>query len=96
MNGIDLIKKKREETKKRFTKKHDRNHTDESLALAACYYALPKCYETPLIRLYPKSWSTAWANKHNGDRIRDLVIAGALIASEIDRLLEKHSSEATR
>lgn len=40
--------------------------------------------EEPL--LYPENWSRRWAKKYDKPRIKQLVIAGALIAAEIDRL----------
>lgn len=73
-----------------WTAEHDAEHAGESLAIAACCYALP-----PSMR----KWRTTWGNVtvptlwpweveawKPGDRIRELVKAGALIAAEIDRL----------
>jgi len=36
---------------------------------------------------WPASWGQEWDKRHKHDRIRQLTIAGALIAAEIDRLL---------
>ena len=99
MNGIERIVKerKRQTDNYRWDSNHDKQHEDESLALAACYYALPNKYESSLLELWPKSWSVVYANKHSGGRIRDLEKAGALIAAEIDRIIEgKVSDERDR
>ena len=66
--------------------KHDDKHTDSSLAIAAICYAMagvPDGFEAhTLARLWP--WATEhWKPK---SRRRNLEIAGALIAAEIERL----------
>lgn len=38
---------------------------------------------------WPESWDRAWDKREKHDRIRQLEIAGALIAAEIDRLLRQ-------
>ncbi len=88
ITGIKLItiERKRQVDEEGWTPEHDDQHDDESLALAACYYALPERYETVLINFFPDSWCSSWAKKGAGDRVRDLVKAGALIAAEIDRI----------
>lgn len=63
---------------------HDDEHVNEELAdAAACYIIFaPEPGKTP----YAWPWNDEdW--KPSGDRIRDLVKAGALIAAEIDRLI---------
>ena len=89
MNGVERIaaERKRQIEIECYDPEHDNQHDDESLALAACYYALPKFYHNNLINLWPNSWDICYANKGNKDRIRDLEKAGALIAAEIDRLI---------
>lgn len=94
--------------------KHDDDHTDGSLALAACAYAAP----VPLFRRtreihqggqrYADCWPTSWHGQYDkrkyigerparaeemvpATRIRLLVIAGAWIAAEIDRLLREQA-----
>lgn len=60
-----------------WTAEHDDEHTHGELAQAAVAYAGASTH-------WP--WSPeAW--KPTGDRVRDLVKAGALIAAELDRLL---------
>lgn len=71
----------------------DARHVDESLALAACSYAIPRTWrrwkqsrdaEGPVPTTWP--WDAAAWRPTQDDRIRELVKAGALVAAEIDRL----------
>ena len=39
--------------------------------------------------LFPKSWDWTWWKPSPNDRIRELSKAGALIAAEIDRILNE-------
>jgi hypothetical protein len=89
--GIEIIaeERKRQIEVKNWTPEHDAEHTDESLAMAACHYALPNHLDSPLVNLWPKSWDVHWCKKGQSTRIRDLAKAGALIAAEIDRLLNE-------
>jgi hypothetical protein len=75
---------------------HDDEHTDESLALVAALYASPLQLFAKSIRdsethhtfrdPWPESWDDGWDRRGDFDKRRLLVIAGALIAAEIDRL----------
>ena len=99
--GIELINKERERQIKQegWTKEHDMQHIGEELANAAATYAMaPSCREaltnlvgdckmTGIPPTWP--WDDEWYKPTPNDRIRELVKAGALIAAEIDRLLEK-------
>ncbi len=80
-----------------WTAGHDAQHTDESLAMAAAYYAWPGKIVPdrlgvdrapfPIVSLlWPPSWHPGHAKKHRKDRIQQLTVAGALCAAEIDRL----------
>jgi hypothetical protein len=60
------------------------------LASAAAFYALPEKYGE-LVGFWPTNWHHHKKRKH--DRVKQLAIAGALIAAEIDRLLRKAESE---
>lgn len=77
---------------------HDDGHEDGSLAdAAACYAATTRAFRadefagtgyqryTAYSDLWPKSWADRWF-KPKRDRRRRLVIAGALIVAEIERL----------
>lgn len=94
--GIELITDERNRQIKEWNNNHDSQHTDQSLALAACYFALPDIYDSPLVSLWPESWSVVWAKKGDRDRMRDLEKAGALIAAEIDRLNEAEKAAGPR
>lgn len=93
--GIELIAEERQRQIKveGWTKEHDAEHTDGSLASAAVCYAIPSEYRhysyCPLRKarvpdFWP--WDKKWWKPCPKNRIRELVKAGALIAAEIDRL----------
>lgn len=73
---------------------HDDEHTDASLALAAAWYAAPydiyRIKESGLsdeiVEVFPESWEDAYDKKELHGRVKQLQIAGALIAAELDRL----------
>ena len=108
MTGIDLIcaERQRQIHEERFDDDWDRQHSDQSIVMAAISYAYPQgkmqfvtreangltYYDIPIT--WPMSWHPKWWKPSvNGkrDRIRDLVKAGALIAAEIDRLQREES-----
>ena len=80
-----------------WTFEHDDNHTDQSLAMAAALYAAPRplyisVYTEPSTRqperlslVDPWPWKDS-DNRGKFDRRRSLVVAGALILAEIERL----------
>lgn len=73
--------------------KHDRGHAYD-LAKAGASYALPKDvredtripFNSPTPLFWP--WDDKWWKPTPGDRIRELVKAGALIAAAIDSMLD--------
>jgi len=77
-----------------WTPEHDDQHIAGELALAAASYALPlgirgllNWQATGRMGGPPTTWpGKHWEWKPSGDRIRELIKAGALIAAEIDRL----------
>jgi len=72
---------------------HDNQHTDGSLVQVAIAYA-GSAIGIPRYQ-WPQSWDTKWDKRKRHDRRRKLVIAGALIAAEIDRLdMAKACAEA--
>ena len=101
MTGLDLIAKerKRQITIERWTPSHDDGHRYGDLAVAAAALAVNGTDAVvcdPLGRGTPNAHGNdepgdAWGllAKHEDNEIRGLVIAGALIAAEIDRLLRK-------
>lgn len=62
---------------------NDARWTNEELAMAATFYAMPEKYGE-MLAFWP--WDVEYNKKSQHGRIRQLVIAGALIAAEIDRL----------
>jgi predicted N-acyltransferase len=84
MKGIELIQQERTRQIEQlgWTEDHDQYHTNEELADAAAFYVIPERYGE-----FSLFWP--WDKPHfksNKSRIRQLTIAGALIAAEIDRL----------
>jgi len=69
---------------------HDDEHDECELARASACYALPpnirnRWFNKELLwNLWP--WEPKWWKPSSGDRVRELVKAGALIAAEIDRI----------
>lgn len=85
--GADLIaaERQRQMVKEGWTPEHDAEHMSGELAWAAVCYAAPKSvYVDGGAEPWP--WAKEWDKRDKHDRQRRLVIAGALIAAEIDRL----------
>jgi len=92
-----------------FDSADDDTHTDESLAMAAAHYAsaVPlfsikfetdgEIREEPL-PAWPGRWNSDWDKKDDHERTKQLAIAGALCAAEIDRLkrVEKSGSASKK
>lgn len=107
MTGIKLIQaeRARQVTEEGYTAEWDHGHDEGQLAWAACYYAMPcmvmrRCSESaapcpiPPDRIYEETgWELSGAKRPDKSRIRQLTVAGALIAAEIDRLLAATNSE---
>jgi len=93
--------RKRQIEKEGWTPEHDDQHDNHEMALAAVCYASPypvrvkaKIF-TGKGEFFPEvaerwieawPWDDEWDKRQKHDRIRQLEIAGALIAAEIDRL----------
>ncbi len=73
---------------------HDDQHTDGSLAFAACNYAMPERCRDLVARVWP--WDATWWNPTPGDRVRELTKAGALIVAEIERIRRGMAAERER
>lgn len=97
--GVKLIEAERQRQieAEGYSRSHDREHFKEELARAAAVYAMPADYR--LKGVWDKSlsdliWPSYWNFKPSpNDRIRELVKAGALIAAEIDRLMQASGGE---
>jgi hypothetical protein len=87
---IALIRAERERqiASEGWTAEHDDQWLNGELATAAAYYALPAEAGTP--PLWP--WACEWNKKEKHNRLRQLVIAGALIVAEIERLQRHQAS----
>lgn len=76
-----------------WTPEHDDQHTEGELRDAAIAFLMsadPVADEEFGADIYPDTWDAEWFTKHrDDDAIRKLVIAGALVAAEIDRLLRQ-------
>jgi len=86
--GAELIadERRRQIEDEGYTAEHD-DKVDQpgELAAAACYYAA-RPEDTRAIQMYPPNWAGQHAKKKSKSRLRQLVVAGALIAAEIDRM----------
>ena len=92
-SGVDLIaaERLRQVEVEGWTAQHDHDHPGDDLARAAACYALPDGWRDirggsrrDMPYLWP--WASGEWKPTPGDRRRELVKAGALIAAEIDRL----------
>ena len=88
--GAELIavERRRQQETEGWTKEHDDSHCADQLVHAADCYLMSDGQEwaegeTPYLWPWDMKW---WKPK---DRIHNLVVAGALIAAEIDRLQRK-------
>ena len=105
MTGIELIAKerKRQIEEKGFNAKHDHDHKSNDLALAGAIYALPEKARLFVSygnngdkeSYYPLLWPFEMKNykPSPNDRKRELIKAGALIAAEIDRIIDEERFE---
>jgi len=96
-SGVELIAEERQRQIEfeGFTNEHDKQHVDDELAIAAACYAIPEkirinelakkssIYSIP--NLFP--WGKEWWKPSPDERITELVKAGALIAADIDRIM---------
>lgn len=87
--GIERIaeERKRQTESEGWTPEHDAHHTTGELGWAAAHYAAPgSALREGFVPMWP--FEPEGDKKHKHDRIRQLEIAGALCAAEIDRLLQ--------
>ncbi len=103
MTGAERIaaERQRQIEQEGWTAEHDDQHTEGELAWAAVCYAAPgwvfrravsEREETLYFDPWPETWGKHWDKRCKHSRIRELEIAGALIAAEIDRLLRKRET----
>ena len=86
--GVSRILRERKHQLRQYDREHDETeHSNGELANAACYLASTDKKKTCPIGT--PSWVYRLKIKHEDDRLRQLEIAGALIAAEIERLIGK-------
>ena len=103
VTGIGLIaeERKRQIEKEGFDAKHDHEHRDNDLAIAGAIYAAPEKARLFVSNgkdgdkqdYYPLLWpfDRKSYKPTPDDRKRELVKAGALIAAEIDRIIDQEN-----
>lgn len=101
VSGVRLIaaERRRQRSRKQggefYSLAHDDEHDKGEIARAAAVYAMPPEFRDrnqDLVQvLTPPNW---YLKLKAGDRMRELVKAGALIAAEIDRLLREENATA--
>jgi len=96
--GTELIARERNRqiSQEKWSARHDDQHTDQSLAIVAALYAVAGIPDVMVIDTntaeesnedaWPASWASGYDKRDEHPRLRQLAIAGALIAAEIDRL----------
>lgn len=92
------FERERQKTSEGWTEEHDDAHESGELGMAAACYAAS---ERILVNRYPKPgdawpWPKEWDKRAKHDRRRQLVIAGALIVAEIERILRQDERDAKR
>lgn len=93
MNGIERIAKERQHQIDKYGEEHDAPHSDYSLAKAASVYILYSI-NGGVLPAFMYGYAPDWCAPTD-DKIKNLEIAGALCAAEIDRILvaEDHSNK---
>lgn len=105
MTGAEMIaaERRRQIEEKGYTDEHDAQHDPASLVWGALYYAMPYGEVSPVgggISITPEDFflRTGWGLEHMGrfDKtgVEHLVVAGALLAAAIDRVLGQSGTEA--
>lgn len=89
MTGAELIaaERQRQINQEGWTSEHDDTHVGKELQAAAECYMVYGCnarYQQEPPMLWP--WDGSFWKPSHHNEVRNLVIAGALIAAEIDRL----------
>lgn len=85
--AVHLIDEERDRQMQKWSSEHDDDHRHGELAIVAARMAV----NGTDARVVGGDQQTTWGllEKHKDDRIRQLVIAGALIAAEIDRYVRQ-------
>lgn len=96
LDGIRLIARERwrQVEEKGYTAEHDDGHVRDELADAAAFYAISDKHRYRLLGSWPFE-PGGLMRKRQYSRIRQLAIAGAFIAAEIDRLKRLEAATET-
>ncbi|MHC4621481.1 MAG: hypothetical protein ACYTEQ_27380 [Planctomycetota bacterium] len=90
MTGLELIAEERREQVEihGYDAAHDRHNDQGELAESAlCVLAMAQNHDGTAELYWPASWSYNWQQKVEAkDRMGKLIVAGALIAAELDRM----------
>lgn len=100
VRGLYLIgeERRRQVDEEGWSAEHDDLHMEGELAMAAALYAAPDplfTFSDDGEEVDPWPWPAECDKREKHPRIRQLVISGALIAAEIDRLLRLQAGDAT-
>lgn len=97
MSGIELIEleRYRQLAKNGWTPEHDDEHKNGALAKRAAELAVSGT-DARVIDEVDEEDCWGLVKKHKADRIRQLTIAGALIAAEIDRVIRRDRDKANK
>ncbi len=87
--GIQLIRKERRRQKRKgWSADHDDQHTDGALAVVAAQLLVHATDErVSTVHHLPDGFGLIAKYPYHGKHLRQLAIAGALVAAEIDRVL---------
>lgn len=95
-----MLERHRQIESERYTDEHDDEHINDELALAACCYASPTNLYQKINKdngeihfVDPWPFDSCEDNRGDKSRITLLVMAGALIAAEIDRLVRRTNEQ---
>ena len=102
--GLIAVERRRQIEQEGWDVAHDREHICGGLAVAAACYAINHIdlnglrvvmdFADGTADAWP--WHPKWDKRKKHDRRRSLVIAGALIAAELDRMANNAKIEAAR
>lgn len=94
------FERERQKASEGWTEEHDDAHDAGEMGIAAaCYAANERIFvrtdvDGELADAWP--WDKAWDKRAKHDRRRQLVIAGALVVAELERILRQDERDAKR
>jgi hypothetical protein len=100
-----LAERRRQVRAEGWSEAHDDAHTDLSLAMVAALYAAPRddlrvvghtAEHVAFADPWPVSWARSWDKRKFHTRRKRLIIAGALILAELERMDRREGALAAR